>query len=151
MREEDAYDAAAQEHRLRPLVSLRSGESSISRPVPHSDWWPGHPHWVFNDAMLAFGFILLGFARSSLAAAFVGFVCLLGRRCLPLERLKRCTACCLIRWQALYFALVDLAFGSFRFKGDILFVFAQVFISPVGLIDVVLAVMPWHCELHRTM
>lgn len=49
--EEDAYDAAAQEHRLRPLVSLRSGESSISRPIPHRDWWPGHPHWVFNDAI----------------------------------------------------------------------------------------------------
>jgi len=83
----------------------------------------------------------LGFARSSLAAAFVRSVCLLGCGCLPLQRLKRCTACCPLGWQALYFALADLAFGSLRFKVDILFVFAQVFISPVGLIDVVLAVM----------
>jgi len=40
-----------------------------------------------------------------------------------------------------YFALVDLALGSLRFKGDILFVSAEVFISPVGLIDAVLTVM----------
>lgn len=68
--EEDAYDAAAQEHRLRPLVSLRSGESSISRPIPHRDWWPGHPHWVFNDATLTFGIILLGI-RSVVACGSV--------------------------------------------------------------------------------
>jgi hypothetical protein len=40
----------------------------------------------------------------------------------------------------LYFALVE-ALGSLRFKGDILFVSAEVFISPVGLIDAVLTVM----------
>lgn len=145
VREKDAYDAAAQEHRLRPLVGLRSGESSISpahSPPPLVA--RAHPHWVFNGAMLTSGFIFLGFARSFLAAASVRFVCLLGRGRLPfIERLKRCTVCCLIRWQALYFALVDLAFGSLHFNGDVLFVFAQVFISPVGLIGVVLAVMRW--------
>ena len=78
VREEDAYDAAAEEHRLRPLVRLRSGESLTSRPSPHRDSWPGNPHWVFSDAMRMFGFVPLAFIRSSLAASawFVPFFCL---------------------------------------------------------------------------
>lgn len=142
MREEDAYDAAAQEHRLRPLVRLRSGKSSTSPPSPHRDSWAGHPHWVFYDALQMLGSVSVRFVRSSLAAAawFVPFFCL--AHWLRLTRLRKALHGLLPHQVArLYFALVDLALGSLRFKGDILFVSAQVFISPVGLVDAVMTAM----------
>ena len=134
---------------MRRLKSIASGRSSVSDPVraPFPGPFPtaiGGPGTRIGCLMTLYANVRVHFVliRSVVSCGSVCSFHLLAWLWLPtLQRLKRCTACCLLRWQALYFALANLAFGSLRFKVDILFVFAEVFISPVGLIDVILAVM----------
>ena len=131
---------------MRRLKSIASGRSSVSDPVRARP--PSPPPTVIHglgtrigclvmlcECLVSFLWLSSNRPLQHQRGSFRSFAC---RGCLIFE--MPCTADCLIWWQGFILLWSIWHWAPCALKA-ILFVSAEVFISPVGLIDAVLTVM----------